>query len=170
MRVLNVLGITLIVVVTSLFAYLMVPVWIIDNQLDKLCRSEGGFIAFEVVRLSQNQFRKDGYPVFMRDKEYGVAYKDQLGPEYELFSELETVEMIGKVHLRRRFVGIRRVADDKVLSTMTEFIRHPNRVPLSEGAGKICPDPEKGMVNTIKSTFILDDANRNASVPKKLSP
>lgn len=127
--------------------------WIVDAELEKLCKSEGGIKVFEKVELDANQFRPDGYPIFLESSTAGLEYENQLGPAYRLIFHSSEIDKILWVKLIRSSESVIRVSDGKVLGQLQVFSRYGGGVPLSEGAGKICPEPPFGL-SYIKSIFI----------------
>lgn len=128
--------------------------WIVDAELEKLCKSEGGIKVFEKVEMDASQFRPDGYPIFFRDKAWGVSEENSLKPDYKSEHRLEILRKVLWVKLQKNVTLIRRVEDQKVLGHVTVFARLGGGVPLSEGAGNICPGTGASFGNLIKSIFI----------------
>ncbi len=128
--------------------------WFIDAELEELCKSEGGVKVFETVKLTADQFRPDGYPVFLMPIGGAVTYERRLGSAYRLVSESSEVRRLLWVRLVRSSESVIRESDGKVLGQLVVFSRFGGGVPLSEGAGHICPKPPFG-INFIKSIFVI---------------
>ena len=140
------------VVIALLCGFYLYPLWMIDAELERLCKAEGGVKVFESVKLPADQFRPDGYPAFFREKVWGVLSQDWLMPNYRLKFSQGVVKKIFWVTLSRDSVTVERVTDSKVMGQVVIYHRSGGGV-ISEGDGKRCPN-EGSNVDLVKAVFI----------------
>jgi hypothetical protein len=105
-------------------------------------------------QVHSNQLRSDGYPIFLRDKEWGVTEADLLGPQFKIEFNSVEVEKILWVKLTANTTSIRRMQDLKIVGKVTGYSRVGGGVPLSESAGKVCPTTDVNIWKLIQLVFI----------------
>jgi hypothetical protein len=101
--------------------------WRLDQQMEVLCKQDGGIKVYETVTLPASEFGPRGEPLF-RHRAPGTPREDLLGPEYRYGSSREILvgdaqPKQGAGQLVRLHWTIHRRSDNKLLGEQTEYRR-----------------------------------------------
>jgi hypothetical protein len=101
--------------------------WRLDQQMELLCKKDGGIKVYETVTLPASEFGPGGEPLF-RHRVPGMAREDILGPVYRYGSSREILvgsaqPEQGSGQLLRLHWTIHRRSDNKLLGEQTEYRR-----------------------------------------------
>jgi len=101
--------------------------WRLDQQMEQLCKKDGGIKVYETVTLPASEFGPGGEPLF-KQRVPGTPREDILGPEYRYGSSREILvgspqPEQGSGQLLRLHWTIHRRSDNKLLGEQTEYRR-----------------------------------------------
>jgi hypothetical protein len=101
--------------------------WRLDQQMELLCKKDGGIKVYETVTLPASEFGLGGEPLF-RHRAPGTPREEILGPEYRYGSSREILvggaqPEQGAGQLVRLHWTIHRRSDNKLLGEQTEYRR-----------------------------------------------
>ncbi len=132
--------------------------WRLDQQMELLCKKDGGIKVYETVTLPASEFGPGGEPLF-RHRVPGMAREDILGPEYRyttsmdiLFGKEATTEN-GQGQLVRWHHAVYRRSDNHLLGESVDYSRSGGdwfTFGFQPG-GELCPRLERDLT---KSVFI----------------
>ncbi len=101
--------------------------WRLDQQMDVLCKQDGGIKVYETVTLPASEFGPRGEPMF-KQRVPGAPREDILGPGYRYGSSREILvgdaqPKQGAGQLVRLHWTIHRRSDNKLLGEQTAYRR-----------------------------------------------
>ena len=123
----------------------------LDEEIRRLCATDGGIKVFEQVPLPQDKFNQYGQINFFRP----TQGENSLGAEYLFTSEVAYYRR-GNPEMSRTHYQVIRKADNKLLGELIRYGRGGGDMPGPwHGSSFSCPDLRDGAVNSLlRSIFI----------------
>ena len=127
-------------------------------KMAELCAKDGGLHVYERVVLPKGQkFKDDGYPP-MFNNAYGIAFRDLLGPEYELIedSKILMTKRERKIKLYQSYWYVIRKQDGKKLGEDIWYSTTDGYAIEGTGNGSSIRCPEEGFRDQVlfRSIFL----------------
>ena len=135
--------------------------WRLDQQMEALCKKDGGIKVYETVTLPASEFSKVGQPL-ARYAQQAKSPEDRLGPDYRyvwqrtvLFGVGAKLEA-GEGTLVRNHISITRRADGRLLGESVSYARGGGDGFTFgfQPSGNHCPSPR---IDLVSSVFVKGD-------------
>ena len=135
--------------------------WRLDQQMELLCKRDGGIKVYETVTLPASEFSNVGQPL-ARYAQQAKSPEERLGPDYRyvwqrtvLFGVGAKLE-VGEGTLIRNHLSITRRADGRLLGESVSYARGGGDGFTFgfQPSGNHCPNPR---IDLIGSVFIRGD-------------
>jgi hypothetical protein len=130
----------------------------LDQQVDALCKKDGGVRVYEKVALPPEMFDRwgDPFPGWR-----GRKLEDRLGPDYRYITETtylkrgDPIKVFSEGELRRYSEKIVRVSDDKLLGQSIVYGRTGGEmILLGHPSSHRCPVLKSADATLIRSVFL----------------
>jgi hypothetical protein len=130
----------------------------LDQQMEELCKKDGGVKVYETVTLPPEMFDRFGNPFPGWPNRAEI---DRLGPDYRYVVERiylkrgDPIQLFSKGELIQRVERIFRVSDGKLMGQWILYNRIGGEtILLGHPSGKICPDYKNANETLIRSVFL----------------
>lgn len=130
----------------------------LDNQLEELCKKDGGVKVYEAVRLPPEMFDRDGnpfpgWPNRAEIDRFGTDYRYVIGRDY--LKQGNPIQLFSEGELIRRSEKIVRVSDRKLLGESISYSRIGGEaILLGHPSSKRCPVYKSANETLIRSVFL----------------
>ena len=128
---------------------------VVDAEMAKLCKEDGGMKIYETVTLRKDQF-KDGVPAILGDWHEG----GKAGGGYTVSQKIENLKS-GNPSLKKLSYAVIRDSDHKILGTYVYYMRIGGAIMPRLG-----PDPAKACPKNLDDNIFLNTVFVHAAQEK----